>query len=792
MRSQVVYAALILAATSPAALAQQAAPQPYTPLLFNPHANHWVFRAEGTPWLCVQDGRCTKLRFERIADEELRAAQIESLGSADRVFYLVLRHSRHADGRPQVFRCTVDGCGRFELDPGEFAHVGTFAVRQRDRVTGMTAILARHDSDPTRSRLLWCGDSGCSELPFTRENRTELMILGAARFEGRDRVWLRDKSGGVLSCGQPEAEADRFECERTPLVYPEFPTDEADARALAAAIDEALKRNNIGDAERLLSEAQARFPGQSQWAPFAQRLAQLRAARDARLRTEQARRLVAEARRYAGAGDFAAAESLLQQAAGLVPNLAELATARAEIARLRAERAQRLRERGEIVAAIDRALAGYRLWEAERLIADAERQFPNDPAFGNYRTRLAQMRAQAEWQRRLRRAREHVAAARDAIDRGDYRRAEAELDEADEVAPGLPEIREARAELARERIDAEWRTDEIRQLAAAIEAALARSRFEVAERLLADAKRRHPRHPGWAGFERRLDQARRAAGPGDQNGVRKLVADARAALQRKDLPAAERAVAEAEKIARDAPEVKAVRAELEKAKRDAGGDKAERLRTLVANARAALQRKDLPAAERAVVEAEKLDRNAPTVKAARADLDKAKREVAERVQKLVADARAALQRRDLAAAERAVAEAEKLDRDAAPVKAVRADLEAAKRGAQPRYDEAKLSAAFYARIMGQVGQQVAVYRGAPGHKALAYCIDWSKVTATTVPQGPFGVSVTPESEAVAQARALANCRGRAVPTCTCTIVDAEGRNALRVPAAVVERLNKTP
>ncbi len=854
MKRIMLKAALLLAATSPAALAQQAAPAPYAPLLFNPYANHWVFRAEGTPWICVQDGRCTKLRVERLSDEDLAAARIESLGSADRAFYLTVQHPRHADGRPQVFRCTVDGCGRFELDPGEFAHVGTFAVKQRDRVSGMTAILARHDSDPARSRLLWCGDSGCSELPFTRENRVDLMLLGAARFDGRDRVWLREKSGTVLSCGQPQPEADRLDCERTSLAYPEFPSDDADPRALAAAIDDALKRNNIGDAERLLSEAKARFPGQPQWAPFEQRLAQLRATRDARLRTEQARRLVADARRYAGSGDFAAADSLLQQAARIVPNLPELAAARTEIARLRADRDQRLRERGEIVAAIESALGAFRLWEAERLIGDAERMFPNDTGIRNYRTRLTQMRAQAEWQRRLRRAREHVAAAHAAIDRGDFRRAESELDEADEIAPGLPEIREARADLARERIDAEWRNDEIRQLSAAIEAALTRNRLDVAERLLADAKRRHPRFAGWAGLERRLDQAKRAAGPGDQNALRKHVADARAALQRKDLAAAERAVAEAEKIARDAPDVKAVRADLEKAKRDAGNDrdKAERLRKLVADARAALQRKDLAAAERAVAEAEKLDhdaaevkaaraelekakrdggndrdkaerirklvadargalqrndlsaaeravseaekidRDAPPVKAVRADLDKAKRDAAGRVQKLVADARAALQRKDLAAAERAVVEAEKIDRDAAAVKAVRADLDAAKRGAPPRYDEAKLSATFYARIMGQVGQQVAVYRNAAGHKALAYCIDWSKVTATAVPPGPFGVNVTPESDAAAQARALANCRGRAAPHCTCTIVDAGGRNALKVPAAVVERLNKTP
>jgi hypothetical protein len=864
MRSTIAKAALVLAATAPSALAQQGAPSPYAPLLFNPYANHWVFRAEGVPFLCVQDGRCARLRFERIGDEDLPAAGMTSLGFADRVFYLAVQHPRHQDGRPHVFRCTADGCSRFELDPGEFTHLGSFAVKQRDRVAGKTAILARHDADPSRSRLLWCADSGCSESAFTRENRSDLVFLGAARFDGRDRLWLREKSGTVLSCGQPDPEADRIDCERTSLAYPEFPAGDAelDQRGLATAIEDALKRGNVAEAERLLAEAQSRFPGVAQWGQFAQRLAQLRADREARLRTEQARRLVAEARRYANAGDFAGADTLLQQAARLAPNLPELAAARAEVTRLRAEREQRFRERGEYVAAIDRALAAYRLWEAEHLIGEAERRFANDAAFRNYRTRLAQLRAQAEWQRRLRQAREHIAAARQAIERGDFGQAERRLDEAEDVAPGLPEIREARAELARERIDAEWRADEIRQLAAAIEAALARNRLELAERLLTDAARRYPRHPGWGNLKRRLDQAKRAPDPGDRDGVRKLVADARAALQRKDLAAAERAVVEAEKMARDAPEVKAVRADLDKAKREAGADrekaerlqklvadaraalqrkdlaaaeravieaekldhdaaavkavraeldktkretgadreKAERLQKLVADARAALQRKDLAAAERAVTEAEKLDRDAPAVKAVRAELDKMKREAgadrekAERLQKLVADARAALQRKDLAAAERAVVEAEKLDRDAPAVKAVRAELDAAKgtKPQPPRYDEAKLRAAYYDQIMSRLGPQLARYRGSPGNKAIAYCVDWSKATATTVPQGPFAMNTGPDPDAAVQARAMAACTQRAVPPCTCTLVDADGRNVLRVPAAVVERLNKTP
>ena len=748
-------AACALGAVVPALPAEaQTSPRPYTALLFNPNANHWVFRSMGDPWICVQDGRCTRLKFDRVNDADLAAADIVSLGFADRAFYLALQHQRYQDGRQQVFRCTADGCSRFELDPGEFTFLGTFAVKDRDRTVAKTAILAKHDKEPTRSRLLWCADSGCSENEITRDNRYDLAFMGAATVEGRARFWLRDQSGQVLSCAQPEADADRLGCERAAFAYPEFPAGPAqlDQAALAAAIDAALKGGNYAEAERLLAEGEARFPGQSAWAPLRQRLAQARAEGDNRLKIEQARRLVIEARRYAAAGNFPDADALLADAQRLAPTLPEIAQARAEFARLRAEREQRFRERSAYVSAIEQAFTAFRLWEAESLIAEGERRFANDPAFRGYRARLTQIRAQAEWQRRMRVAREHLAAARQAMDRGDFRQADRELDQAEGLAPGLPEIRAARADLARQRIDAEWQADEIRQITAAIEAAIGLKRWELAERLLADGSRRYQRHPGWAPMQRRIEQAKRGDGQGDRDqaartakakelvaaarrdaaagrfaeaeraikeaeglaptlpelaaarteiarlkrdadakdkdAVRKLVAEARAALAKKDLVAAERAVAEAEKRDRDAAEVKAVRADLERAKRDAAGDrdKSERVKKFVADARAALQRKDLGAAERAVVEAEKLDKDAAEVKAARADLDKAKRDAAgdnkaERVKKFVADARAALQRKDLAAAERAVVEAEKLDKDAAEVKAVRADLDKAKRDA---------------------------------------------------------------------------------------------------------------
>jgi hypothetical protein len=224
-----------------------------------------------------------------------------------------------------------------------------------------------------------------------------------------------------------------------------------------------------------------------------------------------------------------------------------------------------------------------------------------------------------------------------------------------------------------------------------------------------------------------------------------------------------------------------------------------------------LKRKDLAAAEKALSEAERLDRDLAEVKAVRAEFERAKREAAagdkdktERVKLLLSEARDALKRKDLAAAEKAVSEAEKLDRDLAEVRTVRADLEAAKRGAPPpqRYDEAKLSAALHAAIFAEISKMethnapgdklLDRYRAAANNKALTYCVDWSKVRVDAVPPGAAAMHSGREDDKTVQARALDTCRQRGHGACTCILVDANGRNVLRVPAEVVERLNRNP
>ena len=160
----------------------------------------------------------------------------------------------------------------------------------------------------------------------------------------------------------------------------------------------------------------------------------------------QARSFIADARRFALAGDFASAEASLQSADAAVPGFAETASARREIAALRTShgqlgplivQARRAMERGDFVAA-DRALD-----EAERIDANA-------PAVIDARRdlRAAQRQANQPGYQQDMRISVLLTAARAAISRGDYVSADRALDEAERIDPRDPAVRQARAELA--------------------------------------------------------------------------------------------------------------------------------------------------------------------------------------------------------------------------------------------------------------------------------------------------------------------------------------------------------
>ena len=675
----------VLAAASPA-LAQS---QPGDgSLMINPDARQWAFRAAGVPWICMADGRCVQIRVDGMAPGLIVGAEIAGLGFAGDAYYLALRHADVAGGRQQAFRCTAEACARSDLPPGEFAFLGTHSLMLQVRLQSRAAILARPADAPDRSRLMWCTDRACTEQAFTRDNRYDLTFMGTAPMDGRNRVFLRERGGTVFACAPTEAAGeDRFDCTPTALVFPDVAASagepsEPDQNSLVAAVEDAIRRGNWAEADRLIAEGRARFPAQPQWAQFERRLTQLRAERDSRARIDRARRLVNDARRYATAGDFRAAEAVLQEAAALAPGLAEIAQARADVSRMRTERYQRYRERNQFVAAIDQALVAFRLWEAEGLIAEALRRFPNDPEFRNLERRASQLRAQAEWQGRLRRAERHVAEAREAMRRQQFGEAERELDAAEALAMGLPEIRAARGELARLRIEADQRTADIRQITIDIEALLGRNDIARAERMLEFATRRHPAHPGWADLRRRIDRAKSTTpppGPGAPQ-IARLIAQADAAVAKKDWAEANRLILEAEALDRAAPAVVAARKSL-----DARRLEAQRsAQKFIADGEAAVKAKDWPKAEKAAADAEAADPLNPAVQAAvrklKSDIaaGKGAGPVPGATAPLLAAADAAIAKKDWAAANRELAKAAAIDATSPAVMAARKRLEDAR------------------------------------------------------------------------------------------------------------------
>ena len=125
--------------------------------------------------------------------------------------------------------------------------------------------------------------------------------MGSSRNDGRAVAWLRDKSGAVLSCSQPEeGVSDQLACEKTKIVLGDFPatvaapapaptpppapaptTSDADRNALSAAIDRAITTGDFANADRLLADAARRYAGNAAWPPLQQKLAKARADRDA-------------------------------------------------------------------------------------------------------------------------------------------------------------------------------------------------------------------------------------------------------------------------------------------------------------------------------------------------------------------------------------------------------------------------------------------------------------------------------------------------------------------------------
>jgi hypothetical protein len=622
MVTRLLAATVVVVALGNAASAQPQVypPDGYSPLLFDPSDTKYVFRLKGAPWICRGDTFCKPLRIEGAADKDLPQATIEPLGFAGPRYFLSYKQTNFEKGKPIVLSCLEERCGKLDSTVGEARALGTYQIKQNDRTLTRTALLRQIDALNGRAQLLWCADSGCSELPLTRDAELHLSYMGTGPSDGRNVAWLRDKAGTVFSCAQPEPGiSDQLTCDKSKIVLSDFPAasappatpapapaaSDAERKALAASIDRAIVAGDFANADRLMTDATRRYAGNAAWPPLRQKLVKARADHDAQVRLAEARRLIAEARRFAQVGDFAHAESMLQDADKQAPGFAETTKARNEIALMRTERDQRYRERYQYYAAIDQALAAEQLWDAERLLAEYVRRFNQDDEYRARSSRLAQLRAVPTWQARVNQARATVVTARQAMDRGDFVEAERQLVLADRAAPGLPETNQARADLSRRRIAAESQQDGIRQILAVIDAAFQRKQYEDAERAIEEGRRRYGAYPGWADLQTRSANARRGD-EGQANEFRarnaralELVAAARTATKQGDFAEAERSLTEASAAFPNMPEIAIGRAELERAKADRARQDGE-IHLIAASAEAALVRRQYADAERLI------------------------------------------------------------------------------------------------------------------------------------------------------------------------------------------------
>lgn len=160
-------------------------------------------------------------------------------------------------------------------------------------------------------------------------------------------------------------------------------------------------------------------------------------------RRDEAVALIADARRQAAAGDYAAADASLARAEKAVPDLPEIRQARDAIARLRTPEGRFADDIRRARLAVDHD----DIPAAETALADAARLKPDAPEIGELRAALQASRDR-KVQRETRIA-EALARMRDAVARRDFAAANSALNEAERIDMQEPGIRRARRELAR-------------------------------------------------------------------------------------------------------------------------------------------------------------------------------------------------------------------------------------------------------------------------------------------------------------------------------------------------------
>jgi uncharacterized protein HemY len=161
---------------------------------------------------------------------------------------------------------------------------------------------------------------------------------------------------------------------------------------------------------------------------------------------EQLRVLVLDARRAITRGDFPAADRALDQAERIDPRATDVVAARRDL-----RDAQQRNARGdhrrvdELVTQARAAIGRHDLGGADRLLDQAEQIDQHDNSIKQARAELANARLQAD--RENQRVDQLVAQARHAIQRHDYAAADKLLDQAENIDRRDRDVQQARAEL---------------------------------------------------------------------------------------------------------------------------------------------------------------------------------------------------------------------------------------------------------------------------------------------------------------------------------------------------------
>ena len=272
-----------------------------------------------------------------------------------------------------------------------------------------------------------------------------------------------------------------------------------------------------------------------------------------------------------------------------------------------------------------------------------------------------------------------VIDARRAIVRADYASADRALTQAERLDPRSTDVTAARRDLREAQERAARGDRRIDALVAEARGAIARQDWSAADRLLIQAEQIDARDRAVQQARSELVNARQ--GNRDNRRVDMLVRNARAAIARHDLPEAGRLLDQAEQIDPVDRTVQQARGELNDARRQAGRDD-RHLDALVAEARAAIARRDWVGADRTLLQAEQIDARDRIVQQARAELKDAYRRARgddRRIDGLVAEARAAIARRDYVTADRLLDQAENIDARDRDVQQARAELRDAQR-----------------------------------------------------------------------------------------------------------------